>query len=230
MRIAVIEDNDDLRESLVEALGARGYACVGLSCAEDLVDLPVAGAFELVILDLNLPGEDGLSLAARLKRVQPALRVIMMTTRSSIGDRVRGYETGADLYLPKPVAEDELFAAVRALERQIRSGSLYGIDGETRGLQLLPESLAVRGPKGVASLSSIEVALLLALARSPTRRLEHWQLIEAMGLEVDDPAKANLAVRMSRLRGKIAQAGCPEGALKSLRAEGYQLCVPLEIG
>jgi DNA-binding response OmpR family regulator len=229
MRIAVIEDNDDLRESLVEALVGRGYACVGLTCAEDLGDMPVAGAFELVILDLNLPGEDGLSLAARLKRVQPGLRVIMMTTRSALGDRVRGYEAGADLYLPKPVAEDELFAAVRALERQIRSGLLNRVDGGKTGLQLVPEALQVRGPKGAASLSAVEVALLLALARSPTRRLEHWQLIEAIGLEVDDPGKANLAVRMSRLRGKIAQAGYPDGALRSLRAEGYQLCVPLEI-
>lgn len=229
LRIGIVEDNDDLRESLVEVLHRLGHLAVGFSCAEDLDGSPVAEAFELLLLDLNLPGEDGLSLASRLKRVQPGLRVIMMTTRTALADRVRGYDIGADLYLPKPVAEDELLAAVRALARQIRADALKTAGGSAPPLQLDVHALQLRGTQAVAPLNALDVALLSALARAPGQRLEHWQLIESLGLQVDDASRANLAVRMTRLRAKLAQVGMTGGVLKSLRASGYQLCVPLEI-
>lgn len=229
LRIGIVEDNDDLRESLAEVLGRLGHAVRAFSSAEDLADAPRIEPFQLLLLDLNLPGEDGLSLAQRLKRVQPGLRVIMLTTRTALADRVRGYDIGADLYLPKPVAEEELVAAVRSLARQIHSGSLQAVEGTDPALQLDPQALHLRGPNGVALLSSTEVTLLAALACAPGMRMEYWQLIETMGLEVDDASKASLAVKMTRLRGKLGQVGCPSTALRSLRASGYQLCVPLEI-
>lgn len=229
LRIGIVEDNDDLRESLVEVLHGLGHSAMGYSCAEDLSGSPAAEAFELLLLDLNLPGEDGLSLAARLKRVQPGLRVIMMTTRTALLDRVRGYDVGADLYLPKPVAEDELLAAVRALARQIHADTLKTVDGSAAPLRLNLRALQLQGDQGAAALNPGDVALLSALARAPGQRLEHWQLIEAMGLDVDDAGRANLAVRITRLRAKFSQVGSAGGALKSLRTSGYQLCVPLEI-
>jgi len=229
-RIGIVEDNDDLRESLVEVLGALGHEVTGFSCAEDLDESPAARIFDLILLDLNLPGEDGLSLAGRLKSAQPGLRVIMMTTRTTLGDRVRGYDVGADLYLPKPVAEDELLAAVRALGRQIQSDARRAADVAEGLLRLDDQALIVRGPHCTVELNAIDVALLAALSRAPGQRLAYWQLLQAIGQQVDEAAQANLAVRITRLRIKLAQTGCAANALKSLRGFGYQLCVRLEVG
>lgn len=229
LRIGIVEDNDDLRESLVEVLRGLGHTAMGFACAEDLDDSPPGHTFELMILDLNLPGEDGLELAVRLKRVQPGLRVIMMTTRTALCDRVRGYDVGADLYLPKPVAEEELLAALRALARHIRTDALNVERSAEAPLLLDARALQLRGPRGIASLNSADVALLSALGHAPGHRLEHWQLIVALGLNLDEAGKPKLAVKITRLRAKLEQVGSPDGALKSLRALGYQLCVPLEI-
>lgn len=229
LRIGIVEDNDDLRESLVDVLHQRGHVAVGFSCAEDLSDSPESEVFDLLVLDLNLPGEDGLSVASRLKRVQPGLRVIMMTTRIAVSDRVRGYDLGADLYLPKPVAEDELLAAVRALGRQIQAEALKTAEAKDALLHLEVHTLLLRSTRGHVLLNGVEVSLLSALARAPGQRLEHWQLIEKLGYVPDDASRANLAVRMTRLRQKLAQVGLPAATLRSLRASGYQLCVPLEI-
>ncbi len=229
LKIGIVEDNIDLLESLIEVLASHGHLATGFSCAEDLNDAALTEIFELMILDLNLPGEDGLSLAVRLKRVQPSLRVIMMSTRTAVDDRVRGYDVGADLYLSKPVAEDELLAAVRALGRSIRSDSMKSASNALDPLQLNSLTSQLRGPHGVTALNPADVVLLSALARAPGRRLEHWQLIEVMGLDVSDASKSNLAVRMTRLRSKLGQVGFAGDALKALRGSGYQLCVPLEI-
>lgn len=229
LKIGIVEDNLDLLESLVEVLVGLGHVVTGYSSAEDMFDAVPFETFELLILDLNLPGEDGLSLASRLKRVQPSLRVIMMTTRTALDDRVRGYDVGADLYLPKPVAENELIAAVRALGRSIRANSHKSPDDDAMRLRLDSQAMLLSGPDGATTLNPSDVMLLLALARAPGQRLEYWQLIGAIGMEVDDTSKANLAVRMTRLRGKLSQAGLTGEVLRAMRGSGYQLCVPIEI-
>lgn len=227
LSIGIIEDNDDLRDSLVEVLANHGHRVVGFASAEDLTEAPAAEPFELMIVDLNLPGEDGVVLAARLKRVQPRLRVIMMTTRTALVDRVRGYDAGADLYLPKPMVEDELLAAVRALGRQILADVKAAAARPV--LQLVTRARALRGPRGTLPLSAVDIALLTALARAPGHQLDHWQLLEASGLDLNERARANLSVRVTRLRVKLNQVGCAHDALRSVRTTGYQLCVPLEI-
>lgn len=229
LKIAIVEDNLDLLESLVDVMMSLGHIVTGYSSAEDLSDAGPVETFELMILDLNLPGEDGLSLASRLRRVQPSLRVIMMTTRTAVDDRVRGYDVGADLYLPKPVAEDELIAAVRALGRSIRAHSHKTADDDAMQLRLDSQALLLSGPGGATSLNHADVMLLSALARAPGQRLQYWQLIGALGMEVDDTSKANLAVRMTRLRGKLSQAGLTGDVLRAMRGSGYQLCVPMQI-
>lgn len=229
LTIGIVEDNDELRDFLVEMLRELGHTAIGFPSAEDLAGSPTAASIDVLLLDLNLPGEDGLSLAARLKRVQPRLRIVMMTTRISVKDRVRGYDLGADLYLPKPVAKDELLAALRAMHRQIQADAVLPSAQPPAPLCIEMHQLQLRGTEAAVPLTPPDIALLSALARAPGQRLEHWQLIESMGLEVDDASRANLSVRITRLRAKFDQAGCPGDALKSVRASGYQLCVPLEI-
>lgn len=225
IRIGLVEDNDDLRESLAEVLLANGYHCNPFSSAEDLKEAGDVTSFDLLLVDLNLPGEDGLSLTARLKRVMPRLRVIMMTTRGEVSDRVRGYETGADIYLPKPLAVSELLAAVRALGRQV------AVEARDTGAAAILDrrSQQLFGPHEPVRLNAIEATALAALACAPGQTLEHWQLLELSGAELDESTKANLAVRMTRLRGKLDQAGLPRDTLRALRGTGYQLCLALTI-
>ncbi len=231
LSICIVEDNDDLRDSLVEVLKVLGHTVVAFSCAEALSDSWANDGVELLIADLNLPGEDGLAMVGRLKRAQPTLRVIMMSTRTAIGDRVRGYDIGADIYLPKPVDKRELLAAVGALARQLRSDAQSSVgDAEGALLQVDTRTLQLRGPKGETPLVTVEVALLSALARAPGQRLEYWQLLEIIGLDLDDEfSRSNLAVKITRIRSRFRQLGLQGDLLKSLRGHGYQLCIPLEI-
>jgi len=172
LRIGIVEDNDDLRNSLAEVLGSLGHLVTAFSCAEDTDDSTVAETLDLLLLDLNLPGEDGLSLAARLKRVQPRLRVVMMTTRTAVDERVRGYEMGADLYLPKPVSERELLAAVGALARQIQNDTVEDARDRSALLQLNIQTLQLSSHSATVSINAVEGALLAALARAPGQRLQ----------------------------------------------------------
>lgn len=228
LRIGIVEDNDDLRDSLTEVLGALGHHVAAFSCAEDTDDSALVPNLDLLLLDLNLPGEDGLSLAARLKRVHPRLRVIMMTTRTAVDERVRGYDLGADLYLPKPVFESELTAAVRALSRQIRLDAREDARDRSALLRLDVKGLDLYTDTAKVAVNAVESAILCALARAPDQRLQSWQLLQATGEETTVAALGNLPVRMTRLRGKLVQIGCEASALKALRNSGYQLCVSLE--
>lgn len=229
LRIGIVEDNDDLRSSLKEILGSIGHQITEFSCAEETAESTVVEALDLLLLDLNLPGEDGLSLAARLKRVQPRLRVVMMTTRTAVAERVRGYDVGADLYLPKPISEQELLAAVRALGRQLRHDNIEAARDRSDLLKLNIQALQLEGRTTAVSINAVEGALLSALARAPGQRLESWQLLQVTGEDTTAASLGNLPVRMARLRAKLTQAGSPTSALKALRNSGYQLCVDLEV-
>jgi len=120
LNIVVVEDNEDLREAIVDVLAALGHRVLGLSCAEELGDEGAQAMIDLLVVDLNLPGEDGVSLSRRLRSTQPGLCILMMTARDTVRDKVAGYEAGADIYLTKPVSIEELSAAVQSLGRRLR--------------------------------------------------------------------------------------------------------------
>ena len=225
MNIVVVEDNDDLRETVVELLQAQGHRVQGLRCAEDLGDEGGRTTIDLLLVDLNLPGEDGLSLALRMRRAQPSLRILMMTARHLITDKVRGYASGADIYLTKPINLEELTAAVMALARQLNPAQA----STGPRLEVLTFSLRALGPNGAVALNASELMVLRALVRSPDQRLAHWQLLEIMALSATDANQAKLAVRMSRLRKKLDSLGFSGPTLQVIRQEGYQLCLPVQL-
>lgn len=230
LTIGVVEDNDDLRESLVRVLRGAGYDVRGMASAEEFVESLPLLPYQVLLLDLNLPGEDGLSLATRLKRVNPQLRVVMMTTRIRLDQRVLGYESGADLYLPKPIEKKELLAALKSMTRQLLAdrAAISGDDGEFLRLDL--HSLILQGPNGTVELTDREGALLRALGNAREQLLEYWQLLQCLHLEADAAGRAALAVSVTRLRDKIQQVCRQEQVIRSLRSTGYQLCLPLKIG
>ncbi|MGA0810905.1 MAG: response regulator transcription factor [Burkholderiaceae bacterium] len=126
LNIVLVEDHDLLRTVTESVLKEAGHNILALGCAEE-VDEALSGMNpDLYILDLNLPGEDGISLARRIRRSHPRVGIIMTTVRSEVTDRLDGYESGADIYLPKPTDPSELLAAAVALTRRLRPE--YGVD------------------------------------------------------------------------------------------------------
>jgi len=233
LNILVVEDHHMLREATVTAIREAGHQVEGVMSAEDIPKSGANSVADIYVVDLNLPGEDGLSLSGRLKAMQPSCGIIMMTARTLTADRVQGYASGADIYLPKPVALSELLAAIESLGRRVVRDRASMPKGQGAGaedqLQLYPESRIIAGPAGQESLSEREVALLLGLIRSRSHRLETWQLIEVMGEDPLTYQKSALEVVMARIRQKMVKAGASERGLVSLRGFGYQLAVAIEI-
>ena len=230
LKIGIVEDNEDLLTSLVELLSMHQHRVFGVTCAEELGESGGTLELDVIIVDLNLPGEDGLSLVARLKSVHPRLRVLMISTRSAIRDRVTGYDNGADIYLNKPIMEEELIATLNALARQIDADKNCNSQEVAQKLQLDLRALEMRGPRGDIPITKSEARLLSALATAPGQTLEYWQLLEMLGMDIDSAGKTALAVRIARLRSKICEVGFPNSSIKAVRASGYQLCIPFQSG
>ncbi len=223
LNILVVEDHDDLREATVAALAAMGYTVRGVASAEAIADEAGRFAADVLLLDLNLPGEDGLSVARRLRAAEPDIGIIMVTARNQAKDVMQGYGSGADIYVTKPISPEELSAAIKALTRRMRPQERVAAP-----LTINPQTLQLTGPQGAVDLSDHECQLLAALNRAKNRRLETWQLLELLGKDVDDNEKRALTVQFVRLRKKLADAGAIEPSLKSIRGSGYQLCVAID--
>lgn len=226
LSIVLVEDNDDLRELTADALRAQGHQVVALSCAEELEDQARGAAADVFLIDLGLPGEDGFSLARRLRQVQPLVGIIIVSARDGVQDKVDGYDSGADWYLPKPVPMPELLAALNSFARRRQAQQIEAVS-PMGGLCLRQREL--QGPHGCVRLTPSEEALLTAFARAPSGRLENWQLMELTGMGGADANKAGLEVRITRLRKKLAQAGAPDPSLESIRGVGYCLQAPIQI-
>jgi DNA-binding response OmpR family regulator len=221
LNIVVVEDHDALREVTVEALRSMGHHVHGVDCAEGLDDEIGAFHIDLLVVDLNLPGEDGISLARRIRAAQPEIGIIMATARGRIDDKVAGYESGADIYLTKPTSVEELTAAVQALSRRLKP------DEPGQPFLLNSAALTLQGRQGSVSLSVHDAAMLAALARAQDQQLEYWQLIALYGEE--GCSKSALEVKIVRLRKKLLQVGAGPHAIKSIRNHGYKLCMKLAL-
>lgn len=217
-QIAIVEDHKALREVFVDNLQSQGYLVFGASSAEDLDEFYVSQPVHLLILDINLPGEDGISIAKRYRKANPNISVIMLTVKATANDRIAGYDAGADIYLPKPVSADELRAAVGSIARRVlKHVSDQGHPSLSFSKRIITKDLTK------VSLSEIEAKLLKGLINAPHSSLEYWQLLELIDREVTDKDKANLGVYIHRLCKKLEQVGMPDPAIKSLWKKGYQL-------
>lgn len=224
MNIAVIEDNDDLRSAIVSALSGEGHAVVGLDCAEAFTEQHQVLSIDLMVVDLNLPGEDGMSLARRIRRVQPEIGIVMVTARDRITDRTAGYENGADIYLTKPVSFEELRAAVQSLSRRLKPAPQAD-----RELSLEVRTLTLRGEFGSVGVSSQEAALLAAFARAPDGRLEAWQILEIFPHLEPSDGRGALRVMIFRLTRKLREVTGRPRPVQAIRNWGYQLLEPIRL-
>jgi DNA-binding response OmpR family regulator len=179
----------------------------------------------LLILDLNLPSEDGYSISKRIRLVHPGLYILMLTARTAITDRVRGYTSGADIYLTKPVTPDELAVVVDNISRRIRHVAAEGCQ-----LSVNATSLTLTGPNGSQILMPAELQLLKGLGEAPERELPYWRLHDLLEIDLDDKGKHTLEVRISRLKKKLHSVGAAQPAIKAVWKEGYRLCVRVRFG
>lgn len=225
LRVLVVEDHLALREVTVEALNSHGFMAQGVESAEAVNELPAGSRFEIALVDLNLPGEGGLSLVTRLRQIQPGIGIVILSACHVLEEKLAGYQSGADLYLTKPTAPAELCAAINAVARRLTPQA-----SPASGDYLLELAAAVlHTPGGVISLRRLEVEVLYALALAPERFLERWQLLERLGKPVDIYGGAQLEVLISRLRSRL-KVHVPESHLiRAERNRGYRLDISLQV-
>lgn len=224
--IVVAEDHDALRELTLDVLRGQGHRAIGIACAEEMDEAIGGVSVDLLIADLHLPGEDGLSLVRRFRAAQPLAGIILVTASTQVDVKVQGYNSGADIYLPKPVAIEELLAAVRSISRRL-----------VRQAKAMADQSAIRydqaqgwidGPLGRIELSDSESLILAALARAPGQQLGLQQLKDLLEPHGASFNKAAFEVRMVRLRKKLIRVGAVRSCLRSIRMVGYQLGITLE--
>lgn len=221
LRLIVVEDHDLVREELVAFLQRSDWQVRGAEDGLVLDELLRQDPPDMVIIDLNLPGEDGLSICQRLRLAMPDIGIIMLTARILPKDKTAGYRSGADVYLTKPANVGELEAAIRNLARRLspRAAALWQLSLSQTALYVAGRHIA---------LSRLEVELLYALSLSPQRCLDNDTLIHKLQSLHHGPFdRSHLVVLISRLRTKISQALPPEAAthdlIKAIRGQGYQL-------
>lgn len=215
----MVEDNDNLREATVAFLRAQGHHVQGLVCAEEVDDTPTRDLPELYLIDVNLPGESGFSLARRIRQSQPLAGIILITARGQLPDRLKGYNVGGDNYLIKPVEPPELLACIHTLGRRLKSAQMHAaLDFTLNG-----QALLLKGPLGEVSLTQGEALLLSALVRAAGQKLERWQAMQLIDTKDKGLLPANLEMRISTLRKKLSACGASAGAIRTLRGFGYGL-------
>jgi DNA-binding response OmpR family regulator len=226
MRVLIVEDEHGLAEAVQIGLAREGYAAdVAVDRAEAETKLALT-AYDLLLLDVTLPDGDGLELAARVRSGEveclsgPTVRILMLTARGGLSDRVRGLDAGADDYLVKPFALMELTARMRALlRREVGSSSTVLRLGD---LTLDPvRQLAHRGEREL-SLTLKEFALLRYLMTRPGHVVSAEDLLEHVWDEHADPFTQTVRVTVGTLRRKLTVDG-EEPALETVIGRGYRL-------
>ena len=228
--VAVVEDDRLLRQEIEIHLRANQFTVHGLSSGAALDDLVTPEPIDMFIIDLNLPGEGGLSICKRLRQTLPNAGIVIMTARVALHDRLAGYSHGgADFYITKPISPDELVMVLLSLGRRVKKLST---DGEWN-LSLRDRILLGPDPWQKLRLTSREKTLLVALSHAKDNTLESGALCDLFSAEDSDEGMSKHALEelIARLRKKFKTAQGPESepAIKSVWGVGYQLCVPINL-
>ncbi len=227
LRALVVDDDAEIRTSLAAYLAGFGWQVSTAADGQAMRQMLPLAKFDAIVLDLMLPGEDGLSLLRWLQGLPDAPPVLMLTARGDTMSRVIGLELGADDYLAKPFEPRELVARLQALVRRANKGQVNGVDDDTRLLRFgrwrfdrMTRQLINADEVGIA-LSAAEFRLLAAFVQRPGRVLTRDQLIDltrAPGVEVND---RSIDLAVSRLRAKLGDTAREPSLIRTVRGEGY---------
>ena len=223
--LLVVDDDRETRELLSLYLGEQGFEVATVEDGRAMDGWLADHATDLVILDLMLPGEDGLSIARRL-RIDQKLPIVMVSARGEDLDRIIGLEVGADDYLPKPFNPRELLARIRAVLRRSAPMAESGHEDPKSHIfgnyRLDPERrLLFRGDNEV-ELSRAEFDLLSVFAGSPNRVLSRDQIMDQLSGHDRDPFDRSIDVRVTRLRHKIEESPAEPQFIRTVWGVGYQ--------
>ncbi|MCE0766476.1 response regulator transcription factor [Pseudonocardia kujensis] len=222
-RVLVADDDRAIRESLARALELEGYAVVSAVDGVEALSLVRRESFDALVVDVMMPGVDGLAVCRVLRNDGDHTPILMLTARIETPDRVAGLDAGADDYLPKPFELDELLARLRAL---LRRAAVHGDTQrpaetlQTGALRVVPAARRVWWDDVEVQLSKTEFDLLELLVRNEGIVLDHATVYERIwGYDFGADSK-NLAVYIGYLRRKLAAAGAPP-LIHTVRGVGY---------
>jgi two-component system OmpR family response regulator len=232
--ILAIDDDPGIRDLVTEYLGSNDMRVSTGACGREMFEIMDREAIDLVLLDLKLPGEDGMQLTRAL-RERATVPIVLLTGRKEEADRVMGLELGADDYVTKPFSPRELLARVRAVLRRYQvQATLPERDSARRafrfsGWELNLRTRRLRSPDGAAvDLSNGEFSLLSALCRAPQRTLTRDQLLSMSRLHEAEVYDRTVDVQIRRLRLKIEADATHPRLIVTERGAGYRLASDVE--
>jgi two-component system copper resistance phosphate regulon response regulator CusR len=215
-RILIAEDEDRISSFVEKGLRAAGFSTTVAATGEHALGFALSNDYDLVLLDVGLPGIDGFEVLRQLRLTDTGLPVIMLTARSSLSDTVAGLDGGANDYLPKPFKFDELLARVRVAMRDVGQAVSSIIEHDGLVLDLLTRR--VRAGDRSVDLSAREFALAEEFLRHPDQVLSREQLLSRVWGVDFDPGSNVVDVYVRYLRAKLGA-----GRIETVRGAGYRL-------
>ena len=233
--ILAVDDDPTVRQMIVDYLGDNDIRVTAVASARLIADVMARDTVDLLVLDLRMPGEDGLEVARRLRAESAGLPIIILTGVKDEADRVMGLELGADDYLTKPFSPRELLARIRALLRRSRAQQTVA-DGlqALRAYRFAGWELNVRlrrlasGGRSVP-LTNTEFNLLAAFLAAPQRVLSRDQLLGMSRLHDDEVYDRSIDTQVARLRKKLDGPATGATLIRTERGAGYVFCADVEI-
>jgi two-component system, OmpR family, response regulator len=231
-QLLIVDDDREIRTLLADYLQTHGYRCLMAADGDAMWDQLQQNSVDLIVLDLNLPGDDGLVLCRNL-RAKSAIPVIMLTARGEPLDRILGLEMGADDYLPKPFEPRELLARIRSVLRrsaaqgQRTDGKIQFLRFAGWTLDLIARHL-IDPNEMVVVLSGAEFRMLKIFLEHPNRVLNRDQLLNMTQGRDADPFDRSIDIQISRIRQKLGEDARAPQIIKTVRNGGYVLAVTVE--
>ena len=223
MRVLIIEDEPAIVRMLERGLSAHGHRCISADNGEDGARLAVQEDVDLVLLDIMLPGLSGREVLKRIRFRRPGLPVLMLTARDDMQNKVGALDSGADDYMTKPFAFEELLARMRALVRRADQPQASRLEAGDLQVDLLSRRV-VRGGKQV-EISAREFALLEYFMRHPGQVLSRQQILSAIWDYTFDPGSNVVDVYVRYLRRKLDRRG-EASLISTVRGAGYRFEPP----
>ena len=224
MNILLVEDEQKIADFICEGLRAKDFIVTHCTDGNQGFEVASKNVHDVIILDIGLPGRNGLDILTALRQSGFDTPIILLTARNELGDRVQGLEMGADDYLAKPFYVEELTARLNALLRRHEGSAQHLVEVGSLQLDCISRNLNCHGQS--VELTSREFKLLEHLMRSPNKILTRGQLLEHVWGFDFDPCTNVVDVCIKRIRRKIASlesAGKMAGAIESVRGTGYRL-------
>ncbi len=223
-RVLLVDDDSRVLAALERALMIKGFDISTAECGTQALESIRRRIYDVIVLDIQMPDIDGVEVCRRLRDGGDRTPVLMLTARDGVQDRVLGLDVGADDYLVKPFALDELIARIRAL---VRRAELDGRDGVLRFADLVldPASVQVWRCEHLVELTAMEFRLLALFMRNPRRVITRDLVVEQVWGTDPDLCSNSLTVHVSTLRRKIEGDGATR-LLHTVRGVGYVLREP----